>query len=235
MIGAGESGKSTIIKQMRIIYSGGFQEDERIQVKAVIYSNVVIAFRVLLEIMQEERIAFSDEKTRMHAEVLEDAEADVDALHAFRDMKIKEAMLGLWRDGGVQRAVSKSHEFALNDNLGFYFTNIDRMFDPDWIPGNQDMLHARLRTTGITETVFELKELTFRMMDVGGQRSERKKWIHCFEGVQCLLFMAALSGYDQCLVEDVNANQMHEAFMLFESLVNGEWFKDKPIILFLNK
>ena len=28
---------------------------------------------------------------------------------------------------------------------------------------------------------------------------------------------------------------MHEAMMLFESLVNGEWFKDKPIILFLNK
>lgn len=233
--GAGESGKSTIIKQMRIIYSGGFQEDERVQVKAVIYSNVVIAFRVLLEIMQEERIAFADEKTRVYAEVLEDAEADVDALHAFRDMRIKEAMQGLWRDPGVQQAVSKSHEFALNDNLPFYFANVDRMFDPDWIPGNEDMLHARLRTTGITETVFELKELTFRMMDVGGQRSERKKWIHCFEGVQCLLFMAALSGYDQCLVEDVNANQMHEAFMLFESLVNGEWFKDKPIILFLNK
>lgn len=42
-------------------------------------------------------------------------------------------------------------------------------------------------------------------MDVGGQRSERKKWIHCFEGVQCLLFMVALSGYDQCLVEDQSA------------------------------
>ena len=42
-------------------------------------------------------------------------------------------------------------------------------------------------------------------MDVGGQRSERKKWIHCFDGVQCLLFMVALSGYDQCLVEDQNA------------------------------
>lgn len=67
------------------------------------------------------------------------------------------------------------------------------------------MLQARLRTTGITETLFELKQLNFRMMDVGGQRSERKKWIHCFEGVQCLLFMVALSGYDQCLVEDQNA------------------------------
>ena len=67
------------------------------------------------------------------------------------------------------------------------------------------MLQARLRTTGITETLFELGQMNFRMMDVGGQRSERKKWIHCFEGVQTLLFMVALSGYDQCLVEDQNA------------------------------
>jgi guanine nucleotide-binding protein subunit alpha, other len=220
---------------MRIIHSSGFQEDERVQVKAVIYSNVVIAFRVLLEIMQDERLDFADEKTKTYADVIEDAEADVDAHQAFRDPRVKDAMLGMWKDEGVQRAVGKSHEFALNDNLSFYFRSLNRMFDPSWIPNDQDMLHARLRTTGITETVFELRELTFRMMDVGGQRSERKKWIHCFEGVQCLLFMAALSGYDQCLVEDVNANQMHEAFMLFESLVNGDWFKDKPIILFLNK
>ncbi len=43
------------------------------------------------------------------------------------------------------------------------------------------------------------------MFDVGGQRSERKKWVHCFEGVHCLMFVAALSGYDQCLVEDKTA------------------------------
>jgi hypothetical protein len=79
------------------------------------------------------------------------------------------------------------------------------LFQPGWLPDNQDMLQARLRTTGITETLFELGQMNFRMMDVGGQRSERKKWIHCFEGVQCLLFMVALSGYDQCLVEDQNA------------------------------
>jgi guanine nucleotide-binding protein subunit alpha len=75
------------------------------------------------------------------------------------------------------------------------------------------MLHSRLRTTGITETLFELGQLNFRMMDVGGQRSERKKWIHCFEGVQCLLFMVALSGYDQSLLEDQNA-------VCFSSLVS---------------
>lgn len=78
----------------------------------------------------------------------------------------------------------------------------DRLWDKNYIPTDQDLLRTRLRTTGITETVFDLGQLTYRMFDVGGQRSERKKWIHCFENVHCLLFLVAISGYDQCLVED---------------------------------
>lgn len=64
-VGAGESGKSTIIKQMRIIHSGGFPEDERRQTRAVIYSNLVIAFKVLLDIMRAENIDFQLEKTKV--------------------------------------------------------------------------------------------------------------------------------------------------------------------------
>lgn len=220
---------------MRIIHSTGFQEDEKIQTRAVIYSNVIVACKVLLEIMESQNIPFEKETSRDYAAFVEEVNGDTDSESAFRDLQTKEALLGLWADPGVQKAVSKGHEFALNDNMHYYFQNLDRLFDSEWVPSDQDILHARLRTTGITETFFDLKEMTFRMMDVGGQRSERKKWIHCFEGVQCLLFLAALSGYDQSLIEDVNANQMHEALMLFESLINGEWFRDKPIILFLNK
>lgn len=40
------------------------------------------------------------------------------------------------------------------------------------------------------------------MFDVGGQRSERKKWMHCFENVTAVVFLAAISEYDQVLVED---------------------------------
>ncbi|CAG7994005.1 unnamed protein product [Penicillium salamii] len=254
LLGAGESGKSTIIKQMRIIHSRGFPEEERHQTRAIIYSNIVIAFKVLLDIMNAEDIDFEDEaNTRPLAELLDQTEPDVGSNEAFSDLKVRDAMRVMWEDGGVQKAVARGHEFALHDNLYYFFESLDRIFAPGWLPDNQDMLQARLRTTGITETLFELGQMNFRMMDVGGQRSERKKWIHCFEGVQCLLFMVALSGYDQCLVEDQNAvsarsfkslrlstylksqNQMHEAMMLFESLVNGEWFKRKPIILFLNK
>lgn len=43
------------------------------------------------------------------------------------------------------------------------------------------------------------------MIDVGGQKSERRKWIHCFQDVTAILFLVSLSGYDQCLVEERNA------------------------------
>lgn len=63
--GAGESGKSTIIKQMRIIHSGGFPDEERRQTRAVIYSNLVIAFKVLLDIIRAENIQYESEKTQV--------------------------------------------------------------------------------------------------------------------------------------------------------------------------
>jgi guanine nucleotide-binding protein subunit alpha len=139
------------------------------------------------------------------ADLLDKTDPDVGSDEAFSDLKVRDAMRGMWLDAGVQKAVARGHEFALHDNLVYFYESLDRIFKPGWLPDNQDMLQARLRTTGITETLFELGQMNFRMMDVGGQRSERKKWIHCFEGVQCLLFMVALSGYDQCLVEDQNA------------------------------
>ena len=41
-----------------------------------------------------------------------------------------------------------------------------------------------------------------RVVDVGGQRSERRKWIQCFDDVRAVLFVCALSGYDMTLFED---------------------------------
>lgn len=46
------------------------------------------------------------------------------------------------------------------------------------------------------------KRKYFRLFDVGGQRSERKKWIHCFEDVTAIIFCVAMSEYDQVLHED---------------------------------
>ena len=73
------------------------------------------------------------------------------------------------------------------------------------------------------------------MFDVGGQRSERKKWIHCFEGVTAIIFCVAMSGYDLVLAEDEEMNRMMESMKLFDSICNNKWFVETSIILFLNK
>jgi guanine nucleotide-binding protein subunit alpha len=73
------------------------------------------------------------------------------------------------------------------------------------------------------------------MFDVGGQRSERKKWIHCFENVTAIVFLAAISEYDQVLVEDETMNRMTEALNLFDTICNSKWFVSTSMILFLNK
>lgn len=91
------------------------------------------------------------------------------------------------------------------------------------------------------------------MFDVGGQRSERKKWIHCFENVTSIIFCVALSEYDQVLLEEssqvcnplirntkrwligISQNRMMESLLLFDSVVNSRWFMRTSIILFLNK
>lgn len=115
---------------------------------------------------------------------------------------VSDAVRGLWKDPGVKEAVSRSREFQLNDSAVYYFNSIDRMSSPGYTPTDQDILRSRVKTTGITETTFKVGELTYKLFDVGGQRSERKKWIHCFENVTALVFLVSLSEYDQMLYED---------------------------------
>jgi guanine nucleotide-binding protein G(i) subunit alpha len=99
----------------------------------------------------------------------------------------------------------------------------------------EDVLRARAKTTAITETRFPLGQLSIHMVDVGGQRSERKKWIHNFESVTSIIFCTALSEYDQVLLEERSQNRMAESLVLFESVINSRWFLRTSIILFLNK
>jgi guanine nucleotide-binding protein G(i) subunit alpha len=116
-----------------------------------------------------------------------------------------------------------------------YFDCIERIGELNYVPTDQDVLRSRVKTTGINESKFTFGTLTYRMFDVGGQRSERKKWIHCFEDVTAIIFLVAISEYDQVLIEDETVNRMQEALTLFDSICNSRWFERTSTILFLNK
>jgi len=116
-----------------------------------------------------------------------------------------------------------------------FFENIDRFMKEPYIPTEDDVLRSRVRTTGIQEAEFKFEELQLRMLDVGGQRSERRKWIHCFDSVTAVMFCVSLSEYDQVLREDGSQNRMRESLLLFDEVSNSHWFKKTAFILFLNK
>lgn len=233
LLGAGESGKSTILKQMKLIYASGFSNTEKLEWRPVVFNNIVQSMLLIREAMDELGIDFENKDNEKHIEQLH-IDMELSPNEPLPE-ELLQPLKKLWADPGVQQAVTHGNEFALHDNLDYFCNDLDRFWASEYVPSDQDLLRSRLRTTGITETIFDLGQLTYRMFDVGGQRSERKKWIHCFENVNCLLFLVAISGYDQCLVEDKDGNQMNEALMLWESIANSHWFTKSALILFLNK
>eukprot|EP00063_Salmo_salar_P028041 XP_014002876.1 PREDICTED: guanine nucleotide-binding protein G(i) subunit alpha-1-like isoform X3 [Salmo salar] len=144
-------------------------------------------------------------------------------------------MLNTFLSGKNSLGISGMINSWLDAQRGSYLNDLDRITQQSYVPTQQDVLRTRVKTTGIVETHFTFKDLYFKMFDVGGQRSERKKWIHCFEGVTSIIFCVALSDYDLVLAEDEEMNRMHESMKLFDSICNNKWFTDTSVILFLNK
>lgn len=233
LLGAGESGKSTILKSMRIIHHIPFTEEERENYRRLVFLNLVQAMKIILDVMEEWTVDFHNQSNVEHLalfvsypDISEDEPFPSDYLVALKD---------LWLDAGVQSVYRRGNEAAVPDNMAYYYADLDRLFSPSYTPTESDILRCRNKTTGIIETTFPLQDHMYRIFDVGGQRSERKKWIHCFENVTAVLFCVALTGYDSCLVEDKDSNQMQEALMLFDSICNSKWFTRTSMILFLNK
>ena len=117
--------------------------------------------------------------------------------------------------------------------LQSFFDAITRLADANYLPSDQDILYTRVQTTGITETSFSMDWMSYSIFDLGGTRSERKKWIHCFESVDTILFMVDLAAYDKLLVEDETVNRMQEQLTLFDSICNSKWFSKKTHIVLL--
>jgi len=231
LLGAGDSGKSTIAKQMKIIHLDGFSDEERLGYKTTIANNILTAMRTLIH--QSNKFEYQLSKNNEgRAQVIISMPRDQEPA-VTKD--IGEVVITLWQDPAIKQTFARSSEYQLNDSTSYYMENIQRIASPNYIPNEQDVLRSRVKTTGVLETVFEVEEIIFRLVDVGGQRSERRKWIHCFEDVTAIIFCVAISEYDLKLYEDNETNRMHESLQLFKELCNTKWFSTTAFILFLNK
>uniref|UniRef100_A0A8C6TAT2 Guanine nucleotide-binding protein G(O) subunit alpha n=1 Tax=Neogobius melanostomus TaxID=47308 RepID=A0A8C6TAT2_9GOBI len=227
LLGTAESGKSTLIKQIKIIHSQGFSKQERLSFKSAVFDNLLTSMKFVLRGMGMLRIKLANKKNTVHARSIlscsqclgKDQELLPFVAHAF---------CALWSDQGVRTAAVRGYEFDLNDSALYFFENLSRIISPSYVPSETDVLRVRVRTSGIIETQFHVNDFVFRLYDVGGQRSERRKWLNCFDCIQAVLFVVALSGYDSTLTKDPLAvcySNCDKTFLFFFFLK----------ILFMNK
>ncbi|KAG8889910.1 hypothetical protein FRB98_001956 [Tulasnella sp. 332] len=151
----------------------------------------------------------------------------------------REEMVALWNDPRV-RATLQKQKVDLADSGGFFLDELDRITARRYIPSDDDVLRARLKTAGAAEHSFTMtagpeKGTVWRIYDVGGSRSQRLIWASFFDDVDAVLFLAPVSAFDQVLSEDRTMNRLQDSLTLWTELCKNKILAEVPLVLFLNK
>ncbi|KAH8415628.1 hypothetical protein KR222_006801, partial [Zaprionus bogoriensis] len=239
LLGTAESGKTTIIKQMRILHINGFTDDERREKIPEIYQNIHDSIIQLVLQMEPLGLRFGSLTTERSANYILSLPAE--APDYFNEEYCDHVMT-LWNDVGIRACYDRSNEFPLLDSTKYFLDNFERICELEYIPSTEDILHSRKVTTGISKITFRVPipkslgggEQEFRMFDVGGQRGERNKWIQVFD-TQVVLFLISCSEFDQNLREDPSQNRLQEALNLFRAVWQNRFLASSGLIVFLNK
>lgn len=246
LLGSGGCGKSTFLKQMKIIESeeGNVAEpfpleERRTKWRMIVFSNIFSGIRVLLEQMQVLRIRFSNSENERKGREIMDIESFQAFLTADRtkirpDFALK--VETLWADPGIQSCFERRSEYQLEDSTQYFLDNLEHVLEENYIPSVEHVLHVRVKTEQIYHQDIPLKKGgTMRMIDVGGQRIYREKWIHYFSEVVTIIFITSLSEFNLKLEEDQNVSRTDESLGLFQKIAENKFFLNTCVILFLNK
>jgi len=239
LLGAGETGKSTVMKQLRVFVQGGFTTKELLEYKPLIIDQVVNCMKVLITACKDFGIELHPANKETGANFFSSIQIDDPpnpnisksiSAQTWNDLET------LWADLGIQKAYNRRSELKLDDSTRYWFENLDRLRASDYVPSEPDILRSRVKSTGVAEFTNIYDGKTVQIIDVGGQKSERKKWIQCFEGVNTVIYVVSLGDYDLRLREDTEAkNRLLDSLEVFENLCKTPFFKTSNILLFLNK
>lgn len=231
LLGAGDSGKSTFFRQIKMLHRQPFSTEERLFFRSVIYENIhssatrlILAMKKIGATVDAHVLQIADRLAGRSASGALELTAEVVA-----DLR------EIWSHSTTQMIIDRISDFQIQQTIIYFMNELDRIAALDYLPTDLDIFHSRSRTTGILEMTFTYKGTDLVLTDVGGQRSERKKWIHCFQDVTCVLFFASLCEFEQKLFEDESVNRFQESLELFEEIANSHWFRNTPIVLLLNK
>ncbi|KAJ3424885.1 guanine nucleotide-binding protein g(o) subunit alpha [Anaeramoeba flamelloides] len=231
LLGTGDSGKSTIVKQMQILYKGGFQEKEIEQYRKAIRTQIKGYIKVLIRGCNESGFALLEENQTCAEDYLRTVKKNNPEISE----QNKNDIIKLWADPALKKAYEIHDQFQLPNVAKYFLDKTEEIAKQDFNPNEKDILNCRISTIGVKEIQFQVKDDNWRLVDVGGQRSERRKWMHQFEDIDILIFVIAVSEYNLSLYEEQTVNRMHESLSVFQKTTKNDFLKKKNIVLLFNK
>jgi guanine nucleotide-binding protein subunit alpha len=149
--------------------------------------------------------------------------------------------MALWNDRLV-REVLRRRKIRLEESSGFFLNDLDRVTALNYTPNDDDVLRARLKTVGVSEYRCEMEAVAgresgteWRIVDVGGSRSQRATWVPFFDDVDAIIFLAPISSFDQVLAEDRSVNRLEDSVLLWKAVCSNKLLANVDLVLFLNK
>ncbi|KAJ3449709.1 guanine nucleotide-binding protein g(o) subunit alpha [Anaeramoeba flamelloides] len=231
VLGTGDSGKTTFLKQVQILFKDGFTENDQRVYRNVIRGNLISDIKTLIQACNDLQLEISSKNEEIADELLDLKDIKNGKIEPY----IYDMITDIWKEQVLKTAFKRRSEFQIPDSSHFYFEKIDEIRKDDYVPNERDILNCRIPTSGVKVLSYEVNGYLWKIVDVGGQRSERRKWIHQFDDVSLIIYVTAISEYDQKLYEQDTVNRLHESLALFEKTVNNNYFKKKNCVLLFNK
>lgn len=235
LLGTGEQGKSTIFKRAVVTHSDGISEEDKQDFVMSIKENIIEALQNLTSRAasvadQYDMFKVSAANSR-HSDLMRNLDVKAEQLDR---AEVVEAVKALWADPAIQETWKYRADIQVPDTAEYFIKRVDEIATASFAPTMEDVLKCRDRTTGIIEREVVINDAEFKLVDVGGQSIEREKWKHVFQGTGAIVYVVAISEYNQSMYEDEKTNRLQDAYDTWETIIN-HGFKEIPFLLVFNK
>ncbi|KAH0534140.1 hypothetical protein FGG08_007266 [Glutinoglossum americanum] len=226
-----EPGNSTLLKQIRLQYSGGYTPDEQESYKSLILSNILQSMKIMLKEAEQEGVSLDGTSLEPYSRAVQLLQP-LGNPNEKTPPAAKTAIRVLWGNPRLQQILRRASEYKRNRAARYYLSSIDRITAPTYRPTDKDILHARAKTTGVTEQRFDMPTLTYRIFDT--IYPEKRQLVQYFEKVTAIIFSIDLADSDRVADQNKETCLLQEDIAQFDAVCNSRCFVKTPVILYFN-
>jgi len=220
---------------MQVIHGRGFNDLEKREYVTDIHKNIIDAMDILVTQCKALNIGLRTAESESAEQTFVSSDDTGEKLATARI---------LWADNGIQECFTRRSEYEtrhpLTTSTKYFMDKLSTILETSYMPISDDIVRVRKKTEGVIQYEFVVTDIQFRIIDVGGERAEREKWINFLQSrITCVIFLGAIDEYNtnfiECEESEREKNKLLEAIELFGTIQNYSWLEHTTFILFLNK